>query len=1148
MEYCVHIMLGSDFKELLPRFKRYIERNATINVASYIKAFHFCLDEEKQHLNIYEARPKKNLSYTPGLDSLFNCELSLLDHISNSGNNESNIQLFFKDLFRQFVNLEKLQKAKYGSLRLFFYVPLYDKQYWSYTQKILNHTLSIDERFLIDIIGIPSDLSYLFTSKYQALEPNAIDKELVNKIIDFKELHHTKVRNFILLQNSNKLGYSLNLNLDLFIGIIGELACLWVEHYNEYFIGHSEIKGVGLSMVSFDKYYFIQYLLSQTYLELMEKAGIDEDKINVNDLSYTINQLLSDKQKLASEFWDTQIRPMLSTNSSPEGINPNISSAVDSQITQLIENISKKLECFLYENESKYSLPKKKALLARLLGLDDELFDGNQFIQEQLIIDDLHSEGCEAFIKMNNTLLDNEEVCSYAVLSKNGEPIKYRLPDIKKLRDDMRISASFIRRQEETIHQLSVQINDAIEADKRLTDDGNFIYEGKRYQLLPNVIEEFPLSEDYKPKAGILKSNIDLRSNFTRIKNQGGQGACTAFTLVGIFEYILKANKKLESNLSESFVYYNARKRQNKEMVDSGISLTDTIFSLQEHGCCKASIFPYNEKVFDVVPDSEAYMDGKKNVLVKALNVHGAESIKSAISEGYPVAISLKIFNSFGTGPAGFIYRPTEDEIQSQEYGNHAMIVCGYSESEKIFVVRNSWGTSFGDKGYCYISYSYLDDVALLNGAYIVTEITTKAVYDTNLFGKIDFDITDANIYYAITKNQLNEEKLLLSEMKNTDSKWNKEYLELVSKLRHPRTRKNLVTGKLSYLNKLKSNYQKELSSFQEERLSQVHRFEAQTRKGIVYLFIGLIIAILMLILPYFYINSDNYFTSSYSQTFYLILCLISGGLFLWWGVQSRKKKILKKDQDTIASQLTESIYEVTKKINKTGLYYHIIGEILEKTFNIEDTLKKRYHVLESYLGNLKTWKKEEETRNPNINDITQPPFFSIISNKDLDVFFDNNKNQIIGDKCLSNFISSYGLKEDKIIAFREQLKEDIIEILSTQISQFDILKYAVHNQDTAYGLYKYLKSEPINNLLSKIDSNSSVFLKLSSTDLNSNKSHKVIIGYDSSDDNKKKWINMHGAYFSIKPSSLFSSNPFKILVSTVENLKKEELYFYSKN
>lgn len=39
--------------------------------------------------------------------------------------------------------------------------------------------------------------------------------------------------------------------------------------------------------------------------------------------------------------------------------------------------------------------------------------------------------------------------------------------------------------------------------------------------------------------------------------------------------------------------------------------------------------------------------------------------------------------------------------------GGHAMVLVGFDDTTRMFVVRNSWGADWGDHGYCYISYDF---------------------------------------------------------------------------------------------------------------------------------------------------------------------------------------------------------------------------------------------------------------------------------------------------------------------------------------------------------------------------------------------------------------------------------------------------------
>lgn len=52
---------------------------------------------------------------------------------------------------------------------------------------------------------------------------------------------------------------------------------------------------------------------------------------------------------------------------------------------------------------------------------------------------------------------------------------------------------------------------------------------------------------------------------------------------------------------------------------------------------------------------------------------------------------------------------PTATEKEKAEH-RHSLLAVGYIEEEKLFIVRNSWGAKWGEDGYFYMPYQYLEN------------------------------------------------------------------------------------------------------------------------------------------------------------------------------------------------------------------------------------------------------------------------------------------------------------------------------------------------------------------------------------------------------------------------------------------------------
>jgi C1A family cysteine protease len=67
-------------------------------------------------------------------------------------------------------------------------------------------------------------------------------------------------------------------------------------------------------------------------------------------------------------------------------------------------------------------------------------------------------------------------------------------------------------------------------------------------------------------------------------------------------------------------------------------------------------------------------------------------------------------FESPAVAKSGHAPMPTPGEAT---IGGHAVMGVGYDDSKQWFIVRNSWGPTWGMKGYFTLPYAYLTDTSL---------------------------------------------------------------------------------------------------------------------------------------------------------------------------------------------------------------------------------------------------------------------------------------------------------------------------------------------------------------------------------------------------------------------------------------------------
>lgn len=207
-----------------------------------------------------------------------------------------------------------------------------------------------------------------------------------------------------------------------------------------------------------------------------------------------------------------------------------------------------------------------------------------------------------------------------------------------------------------------------------------------------------------------LPQKVDLRPFLTSIEEQVGN-SCVANALAGAYEYLAKRELGDSEDVSRLFIYFNARYIGDNHDKDEGSYMEYAIQGLKEYGACAENLWPNEYDYVNDEPSSEAYDQGGNFKIVDAEFIETDLNLwRETLADGYPIAFALNTFNSFDDASKnkGRVPMPRKSDNVREEHGWHAMLCVGYSDIDKVFIVRNSWGVEWGDKGYCYIPYDYV--------------------------------------------------------------------------------------------------------------------------------------------------------------------------------------------------------------------------------------------------------------------------------------------------------------------------------------------------------------------------------------------------------------------------------------------------------
>ena len=263
-----------------------------------------------------------------------------------------------------------------------------------------------------------------------------------------------------------------------------------------------------------------------------------------------------------------------------------------------------------------------------------------------------------------------------------------------------------------------------------------------------------PFIEHFTPG---LAPEVDLRPKIRAdklaIRDQGNRGTCTVFATTFLIEYQKAAIKAPGGrNLSEEFLNWAGNKALGTD--NDGGFFTEFISGFTEYGVSTLKEMPYRATFHpSITPTSAAQRAAETMFPVKYPftivkvwdNTTGMTSAElqnalAILRSGRPVATGIWWQTNFATVTVGGVPllkdypRSANTGSNPPMFDGHSIDLVGFKESKKFpgggyFIFRNSFGTSFGNKGYGFVSFQYLRTYA--NDAIAISPqpwpITTRA-------------------------------------------------------------------------------------------------------------------------------------------------------------------------------------------------------------------------------------------------------------------------------------------------------------------------------------------------------------------------------------------------------------------------------------
>jgi C1A family cysteine protease len=151
--------------------------------------------------------------------------------------------------------------------------------------------------------------------------------------------------------------------------------------------------------------------------------------------------------------------------------------------------------------------------------------------------------------------------------------------------------------------------------------------------------------------------------------------------------------------------------------------ITDAMKVSAKLGVADEKLYPYLTTKFKLKPPASVFANGLLHQTLEYQKIDSTKPdvIKAALAEGLPVVFGSTLYEGYETLKPGNVM--PDPDLKRSIVGGHCMALVGYDSAKKQFLVRNSWGKSWGDNGHHWMSEKYICSLSLTDDVWVLRTV-----------------------------------------------------------------------------------------------------------------------------------------------------------------------------------------------------------------------------------------------------------------------------------------------------------------------------------------------------------------------------------------------------------------------------------------